>query len=742
MSNTSTKKKFSFWKLLLWIFAILFVLNAVTDGEFTDQLSSLFEDHGSYEPDNEQRPGYLGISITEKEGITGGYISEVKPGAPGADAGLLPGDIIVTIGNIPINSYDDVVAEISTFCASDSTVFTVLRNNQYVTLEIYFGVKPPEDPIEPQGTVPQQTVPAGTGPSGTMPPVTTPPAVDWLSSVPAELRSHVYLDSRGKGYCETLTGNVVVTVIFVSDPDAGWSDGEIENAKAQFQTIADRIIADAVNYGAQVNLSLQYKAVSTSVKIVDNETDDWAASALAAAGLPTLKDSNPTLETTYRVDAAPVIFIANHGGRAFASSNYQSEYAILYQDTHAFYHELNHIFGAKDFYYPADVKTLTETYLPNSIMVNSSQGVMDDFTAYLIGWTDTLTDNALAFLKETAYLTKEYLAAEHEKETYTGYVTDFTYGGGSYTGYLVRGVHHGQGKWIRDDGTVWEGTFNHGSFTGKGNIIYSNGNTYDGEWVDGRWHGTGTYKWANGGIYTGAYVNGERTGQGIMVYSDGDIYEGDWVDGNRHGKGTYKWIEGNSYTGDFVENERTGQGTWTGSTGNTYTGGFLNGNFHGQGTYKWATGGSYTGGYDNGMCSGQGTMVYSDGAVYVGQWSDGKRSGQGTIQYADGSSYVGQWADGKRSGQGTLSYANGNVYTGHWVNDTWNGEGTFTWTSGDKYTGTFVDGKRHGYGIYYFPSGNRYEGNWVNGERHGQGTMYYANGTSQSGNWDNGKFTG
>ena len=767
MSSTSTKKKFSFWKLLLWFIIIFAAINIFTNGALNDYLASLFEDSGSYQPDIDQQPGYLGITIEDREGITGGDISQVKPDCPGSDAGLLPGDIVVTIGNTPVNSYDDLVVQIGQFHAGDSTVFTVLRNGQYVTLEIRFGVKPPENPVtptNPQGTIPPGTGPVGTVPPGTTPPVTTP-AVDWLPSVPSELRSHVYLNSRGWGYCETLTGNVVITVIFVSDPEAGWSDGEIENAKAQLQTIADRITADAATYGAQVNLSLQYKAVSTSVKIVDNETDDWAASALAAAGLPALKDTNPTLESSYGVDAAPVIFIANHGGRAFASSDNRSEYAILYQDTHAFYHELSHIFGAKDFYYPAEVKKLAETYLPNSIMVGSSQGVMEDLTAYLIGWTDALSDNALAFLKETAYLTREYLAEEHKKETYTGYVTDYTYDGGSYTGYLVFGVKHGQGKWIRDDGTVWEGTFNHGSFTGKGNIIYSNGNTYDGQWVDGRWHGKGTYTWADGGSYTGDFVNGERSGRGIMVYSDGSRYEGSFLNGKRHGKGTYKWVDGNSYTGDFVENERTGQGTWTDSTGNTYTGGFLNGSFHGQGTYKWATGGSYTGGFENGKHSGQGTRIYADGASYVGQWADGsqngtgkliyangavyegtwlagKRHGKGTHTNANGDTYVGDWVEGQRCGQGTLSYKNGNVYTGSWSNDTWNGEGTFTWTSGDKYAGAFVDGKRHGYGIYYYPSGNRYEGNWVAGEWHGKGTMYYTNGTTQSGNWDNGKFIG
>ena len=714
MSRTSTKKKFSFGKLLVWIVVILVALNIITDGEIADGIEDLyyeFFERDDYVP--EPKPAYMGVTVSDVEGITGAYISAVTPDSPAAAAGVLAGDVIVVIGDTSINSFDEFIAELGKFRAYDYTTLVVLRNGNYLTLNLTFGEK-----IENNIT---GTTPGNTSPGATTPPVTIPadPSVDLLPSVPAELRNHVYLNARGKGYCETLTGNVVITVIFVSDPEADWSDGEIENAKVHLQSVADRITADAANYGAQVNLSLQYKAVSTSIKIENNETADWAASALAAAGLPALKDSNPTLESSYGVDAAPVIFIANHGGRAFASSNYQSEYAILYQDTHAFYHELSHIFGAKDFYYPADVKDLAETHLPNSIMISSSQGIMEDLTAYLIGWTDTLSDSALAFLKETAYLTNEYLAEEHKKETYTGYVTDYTYDGGFYTGYLVYGVKHGQGKWIRDDGTVWEGTFNHGSFTGNGNIIYSNGDTYNGQWVDGRWHGTGTYRWASGSSYTGAYVNGERTGKGTWTGTNGDTYTGDFVKGTFHGQGTYIWAGGGSYTG-----------------------GYENGKQSGQGTRIYADGASYVGQWADGSQNGTGKLIYANGAVYEGNWLAGKRHGKGSHTNANGDTYVGDWVEGQRSGEGTLSYKNGNVYTGHWSNDTWNGDGTFTWTSGDKYAGAFVDGKRHGYGIYYYPSGNRYEGDWVAGERHGKGTMYYANGTVKSGYWDNDKFTG
>lgn len=574
-------------------------------------------------------------------------------------------------------------------------------------------------PVTPQYTKPQSSGSQSTTPQQTDPPETVPPETVWLPSVPAHLQNHVYLDKRNSGYCEYLTGKVVVTVIFVSDPDGSWTEEAINTAKTDLQAAVSRITSDAAGYGAQVDLSLQYKTASTSVKIVDGNTVDWAESALSSAGLPERRKISLYLEDLYGADSAPVVFIANHGGRANANYISGNEYAVLYEDVHPFYHELSHIFGAKDFYFPQDVKKLSETYLPNSIMVDSENGVMEDLTAYLIGWTDTLSSNALEFLEKTAYLTPEYLAAEKEKDSYTGYVTEFFNGDGTYTGYLVRGVRHGQGKYTSNEGAVWEGTFVHGSLDGYGTYISPDGDRYEGNWIDGKRQGQGTYTWAEGGKHVGNFEDGVIQGYGVRYYRDGGRYEGNWVNNNRHGQGILYYADGDVYNGQWSE-----------------------GSFSGQGTYTWTDGSKYVGNFVSGKRSGYGVYYFSGGGRYEGNWASGERNGQGTMYYANGSVYTGQWSNSQRKGQGKYTYADGNYYEGTWSNDTWNGQGTFRWVSGDKYTGNFVDGYRHGYGVYYYSNGARYEGNWVTGERHGQGTMYYADGSTRSGMWDNGNFVG
>ena len=74
-------------------------------------------------------------------------------------------------------------------------------------------------------------------------------------------------------------------------------------------------------------------------------------------------------------------------------------------EKHTFIHELLHLFGAADFYYPCAIKTAAQKWLPDSVM-NSGNGIaIDDLTRVLIGWDSTLTESAEQFLKATSSIT-------------------------------------------------------------------------------------------------------------------------------------------------------------------------------------------------------------------------------------------------------------------------------------------------------------------------------------------------
>lgn len=457
---------------------------------------------------------------------------------------------------------------------------------------------------------------------------TTPPQADRLPSVPEALWDHVYLDTRGQGSCDSFTGNVTVLVVFVDDPEVAWTPEETETAKQEIETILERIRLDTAAFGASLDLKADYITGNADTPLVRDTWITWANSVLNTLSLLDTPSTIPTdYESHYQADSVPILFLTNQKGRALArsiiSGSLAFEGALIFEDTSSIYHELCHVFGAKDFYFPKEVSTLAETYLPESIMSESSTGSVDSLTAYLMGWTDRLSSEALQFLEQTAYLTAEYLAEQKELDSYTGYVENFPHGNGIYTGYLVDGIRHGQGKHTLD-GAVWEGNFVHGSLQGKGTFLSAAGNFYDGEWLDGTFHGQGTHSWADGAKYVGNFDHGTRSGQGTMYYNDGAVYVGQWHDNLRSGQGRLTYASG-SYC----------EGTW------------VEGTLNGEGVFCWSENEKYVGHFVDGQRNGYGVYYYSDGARYEGQWQDGECHGQGTVYYANGSSKSGTWVHGK-----------------------------------------------------------------------------------------------
>lgn len=582
---------------------------------------------------------------------------------------------------------------------------------------------PTEPPTEPQDSQPTKPSMKPTEPPTQPPtePPTQPPTepVD-TNPVPVELRENLYLNAMGDGYCEEMTGDMMITVIFLNDTISSWDKAGISAAKKQFNSDMTRLEQDAASYGAQLDVQITYLESTISYAYDRNDSiAAWAYSALNKVGLGDAYSDQTELEAYYSVDNAPVVFVLNREGRAYAmsySAGNGLEYAVLFgSEPTAFRHELSHIFGAKDFYFPEETIEAADTYLTNSIMMDSAEGTVDPLTAFLIGWTDELHPNAEAFLQATNHITEEYLEQMREQDQLTGYGTKKFQNGNVYTGYMEFGVPHGQGTLTETDGTVTTGTFVQGNITGYAETTRRNGYSYKGYWKDNKPHGTGT-----------------------AVYAGGDTYTGDFANGDRHGTGTYTWTDGSYYTGDWVEGERTGQGTLHSSDGTVYTGGFKKGEYSGYGEITTKSGYSYKGNFKNGRYNGTGTAVYNGGDTYTGDFVDGNRHGTGTYTWTDGAVYTGDWKEGQRTGQGTMTYSNGAVYTGAWKDSKRSGQGTMTWVSGSYYTGQWENDYQNGYGVYYYADyGTRYEGDFVDGKRHGWGTFYYADGTTYTGPWEN-----
>jgi len=104
--------------------------------------------------------GWLGVSIGSVdreiqqslglESGRGALVNSVYKNSPAGRAGLLPGDIIVRVGNRGVNSSDDVVLRVGELPVNESADLQVLRNRQLITLPVEIVSRESEDAIAGQ----------------------------------------------------------------------------------------------------------------------------------------------------------------------------------------------------------------------------------------------------------------------------------------------------------------------------------------------------------------------------------------------------------------------------------------------------------------------------------------------------------------------------------------------------------------------------------------------------------------
>ena len=620
MGNTYTKsgKKLSFWKILLWIVGIFVALQIVSEGEFGQDL---FGQTGGYTDATESTQivykTYIGISGRGTEDNTGIVVDSVVTNGPAEKAGIQPGDIITALGSYGIGNSVDFKVALIRYDPWETVEVSLIREGVAMTLSVTLGevaevvTVPQEEATQPQesqgGTTPPQNVTTppqgGTGNQGN---TGSTEVHDRFPSMPPELLDHVLIGSRDKGISATLTGNVLITVIFVNDPTSTWTAEKMASTKAGDAAMTAEVLAEAAGYGVDLNITVEYRQATVGTT-EDIDRTAWSEQIMASAGLGSVATASAELERSRGVKEAPILFYLNTTDRSYALPNdgQTTEYAIIWNcgsDTITYRHELYHLFGAADYYFPKAVEESALRYYPNSTMLTGENAVTDNLTAYLIGWKDTLTNDALVFLQETAHLTAEYVEQEHAKEIHTGYVENWERNGYVITGYLDMGVLEGQGKVVEPNGNWKEGLFEYGIFVrGRCKILYENGTLYEGEIDQGAYNGQGTIIWAGGDTYTGQWKDGQYHGNGKITYANGGWSEGVFENGTlANGRCKAIYEDGTRYEGDMVNGAFNGQGTIVWASGDSYTGSFVNGQFHGYGTYIWADGNSVSGTWNNG----------------------------------------------------------------------------------------------------------------------------------------------
>jgi len=287
----------------------------------------------------------------------------------------------------------------------------------------------------------------------------------------------------------------------------------------------------------------------------------------------------------------------------------------------------------------------------------------------------------------------------------------------SYSGTRdSNGLPHGYGKMVHDDGSVYEGQFNHGRKNGSGKswdynnqlakngvwendeikdgwciFNYEDGQHYEGEIKSRLRHGKGVNIWPDGAKYEGEWVNNERNGIGDQLYAEGTKYKGEFKNGCRNGKGRYELTDGNSYDGEWKDGKKNGQGIFTWTDGNCYNGGWEDDQRVGKGNYTWPNGNHYDGEWKTGNMDGFGILINTDGSRYEGEWKDAKKHGKGIFIYVNGDKYEGEFSENFREGIGILVEKNGRKYEGEWKSDKKDGNGTYFTEDRKTKKGLFID---------------------------------------------------
>ena len=151
-----------------------------------------------------------------------------------------------------------------------------------------------------------------------------------------------------------------------------------------------------------------------------------------------------------------------------------------------------------------------------------------------------IKDNSISTQMSENESSIENIGLINQNEIYESISKTITETNGTYYGEKIDGKKEGQGKYVWNDGSIYEGQFTNDTINGEGKLTIP-----------------------QRGIYEGTFSNGKKNGHGKFTFENGDIYDGEWVEDVMSGYGTYTFKNGETYVGNFSDNKFNGQGTYT-----------------------------------------------------------------------------------------------------------------------------------------------------------------------------------
>jgi len=232
-----------------------------------------------------------------------------------------------------------------------------------------------------------------------------------------ELNNVFALLGKNVGCSVKLRGKVVLIAFLINDGGSSWDpDAEKSLVESLKQITTDLMNTSGLNRD-ELDIAYAYCQVTVPYAVGKHNSSKFVQDVMRQFDYKgdDVQSYQRHYEKKFGRDEAIVSFVFNKALRSYAvnvkaaeaaveEDPAGNEYSIVAFDPQnpdafrrTFIHELMHQFGAIDYYYPERLAIEAEHYFPGSIM-NAGDDI-DDVTRYVIGWADTLTPQAVAFLK-------------------------------------------------------------------------------------------------------------------------------------------------------------------------------------------------------------------------------------------------------------------------------------------------------------------------------------------------------
>lgn len=232
--------------------------------------------------------------------------------------------------------------------------------------------------------------------------------------------------SYDTGSCRLLRGSPFVAVIYLDDDESSWTEEEVLRANADLIDPAlDFMEQNAASWNVDLDFRMGYYAsynreqpvkYNGTVGSFDNDSDisyDILDQAAVSLGFEGEADMHRRLQEYAGGEQVAFVLMMDKGGRSYCINSERTsgsddrwhslvEYCLVFSgftdtsrdsgsDTVA--HEMLHLFGAEDYYYPDSRAAMARKYYPTDIMLCGMEDLafftLEEYTAYCLGWTNT-----------------------------------------------------------------------------------------------------------------------------------------------------------------------------------------------------------------------------------------------------------------------------------------------------------------------------------------------------------------